>query len=802
MLGWFRISLVVVMVLSSAAGASPRTLVGHHPRWASPANDRGVVANRAIDHLSVRLVRSPEKQAAFSALLAAQQTPGSPYYHQWLTPAQIGQRFGASDADIAQVTSWLASSGFKVLGVGNSKTFVEIAGTTDIAAKAFGVEFHDYAVGGKTLMSIDREPTIPGKLASIVAGIHGLHQSDIRPQHVRGSGGHLQRGDHSLVVDGAGNHSVGPSDFSTIYNLGPAAATLKGTGQVIGIIGRSRVLPADVTNFGTAFGVTMPTPAVVIPPTGTDPGTPCGDTTCACMDPPDCTEVFPAFDDQEEATLDVLRAGSIALGATVELIVSTSDTMGDDGTDIALEYAIDNFGMGSTANIINLSFGTCEADDPSGQSDAMALDELYQQAAMQGQSVFVSAGDAAAAGCQPQGGAQDDTHSTAASVNILGSSSSVTCMGGTKFADSATQSTYWNGSGAAQSYIPEGAWNEGIYPTQNGTVYVQLGGGGGESLYIAKPTYQSNVGAANSLRLVPDVSFDSATIEGYVVCLAGIGADCAADTSFAFTTVGGTSAAAPDMSGVAALIDQSTGSNQGNLNPTLYMLGADSSNHVYNDVTVASSGVGTCDVDTPSLCNNSDPGPDGPSGGTVGYAVANGYDEATGWGSIDISQLIAHWPGATPIPMLSVNPTTLTVLEGQTGTAQLDATGFTGSPTFSCGGLPNNATCSFAGNTLTVTVSAVAAGVTDVGSRWRWLLLAVGFALLALSRGRQRTRGRRLGVITVFAITIASCGGSSNNNMPDAARLIDAGPPSTHTVTIAATSGSESAQATLSLTSN
>jgi hypothetical protein len=38
--------------------------------------------------------------------------------------------------------------------------------------------------------------------------------------------------------------------------------------------------------------------------------------------------------------------------------------------------------------------------------------------------------------------------------------------------------------------------------------------------------------------------------------------------------------------------------------------------------------------------------------------------------------------------------------------------------------------------------------------------------------------------------------------MPDATRLIDAGPPSTHTVTIAATSGSESAQATLSLTSN
>ncbi|HEY3805547.1 MAG TPA: S53 family peptidase [Kofleriaceae bacterium] len=783
MLGWLRISLVVVMVLSSAAGASPRTLVGHHPRWASPANDRGIVANRTLDHLTVRIVRSPEKQAAFAALLAAQQTPGSPQYHQWLSPAQIGQRFGASDADIAQVTSWLASSGFKVLRVSNSKTFVEIAGTTDLAAKAFGVEFHDYAVGGKTLMSIDREPTIPGKLASIVAGVGGLHQSDIRPQHVRGPIGHMRQRDHAFVVDGDGNHYVGVSDFATIYDLGPAAKTLTGTGQVIGVIGRARVYPPDVANFGTLMGITMPTPAVVIPPTGTDPGTPCSDMTCAQTD---------AFDDQEEATLDVLRAGSVAPGATVQLIVS-----GDgDALDTALEFAVDSFGSGSTASILNLSFGSCEVGED--QGDATQLDEFYQQAAMQGQSVLVSAGDSAAAGCQPQGGAQDTDFSTAASVNFLGASSSVTCMGGTKFADASTQSTYWNGSGAAQSYIPEGAWNEGIIDG----MFLQLGGGGGESVFIAKPTYQSNVGAAGSMRLVPDVSFDSAVVEGYVICLAALGADCAADTQFAFSSVGGTSAAAPDMAGVAALIDQSVGSNQGNLNPTLYMLGADPSNHVYNDVTVASSGVGTCDVNTPSLCNNSDPGPDGPSGGTVGYAVATGYDEATGWGSIDISQLLAHWPGATPIPMLSVNPTTLTVLEGQTGTAQLDATGFTGSPTFSCSGLPNNAACSFSGNTLTVTVTGVAAGVTDVGSRSRWLLLAVGFALLALARGRQRTRGRRLGVITVFAITIASCGGSSNNNMPDATRLIDAGPPSTHTVTIAATSGSESAQATLSLTSN
>ncbi|MEI9968085.1 MAG: hypothetical protein WDM87_05465 [Terracidiphilus sp.] len=115
------------------------------------------------------------------------------------------------------------------------------------------------------------------------------------------------------------------------------------------------------------------------------------------------------------------------------------------------------------------------------------------------------------------------------------------------------------------------------------------------------------------------------------------------------------------MAGVAAQLDQSMGAPQGNLNPALYQvsLGALSA---FQDVTLASSGVSTCDINTPSLCNNSIPGPSGLSGGQAGYEVGTGYDEVTGLGSLNAGIFVAAYPTATKIftPVVNViNPPTI-----------------------------------------------------------------------------------------------------------------------------------------------
>ena len=177
-------------------------------------------------------------------------------------------------------------------------------------------------------------------------------------------------------------------------------------------------------------------------------------------------------------------------------------------------------------------------------------------------------------------------------------------------------------------------------------------GVGGISSYVPTPDWQRGTGvpSARQGRYTPDLSFSAAGHDGYVRCQASSNADCVPGStgSFSFLSSGGTSASTPDMAGIAALLNQRMGGAQGHLNPRLYALAQTPGNGVFHDVTVATSAVGICDVTVPSMCNNSTPGPTGLSGGLAGFAVGGGYDVATGWGSINVANLLAQWPGVTP----------------------------------------------------------------------------------------------------------------------------------------------------------
>ena len=104
------------------------------------------------------------------------------------------------------------------------------------------------------------------------------------------------------------------------------------------------------------------------------------------------------------------------------------------------------------------------------------------------------------------------------------------------------------------------------------------------------------------------------------------------------------------MAGIAALLNQKLGDDQGNLNPLIYRLANQSYSTAFHDVTVASSGVTNCTT-LPSLCNNSVAGASTTTlmTGTAGYLVTTGYDEASGWGSLDVANFVAAAP-ATGVP--------------------------------------------------------------------------------------------------------------------------------------------------------
>jgi len=237
----------------------------------------------------------------------------------------------------------------------------------------------------------------------------------------------------------------------------------------------------------------------------------------------------------------------------------------------------------------------------------------------------VAAGDSGAATYDPNQGA------AALGINVSGFASTPynVAVGGTDFGDTYanTNSTYCNSGNSpnyvsARSYIPEIPWNDscagallasyerysttgpsslcnvagGILAILLGVQTTVAGGGGPSGCYTGtpstagvvsgscsgqpKPSWQSVAGNPNDgVRDLPDVSlFGANGLWGhyYVFCYsdtANGGTACTGNPS-GWTGAGGTSFGSPIMAGVQALINQKTGSRQGNPNPELYSLAA------------------------------------------------------------------------------------------------------------------------------------------------------------------------------------------------------------------------------------
>jgi hypothetical protein len=620
-------------VAGDADAGARKTLGAERPAWARPANDLGALGETdAIGRATLVLARPPALQQAFDALLAAQQDPASPHYRQWLTPEEIGARFGPPQADVDAVVEWLASQGLQATGLSANRTRLHFSGSAGAAAAAFGTPLHRYATPKGERVATRSAPTVPAAVAARVKAVAGLTPLRAEPLLRRSA----PRPSSSSCTGNRCEHAVFPDDFRAIYNL--PASTIDGRGQSIAIVSRSRVADADMRNFQSLAGLPSRLPVTIVPPDGDPPSA--AATSCSETGTPSCDDPDDAMMDQLEATLDVQRAGSVAPGATVKLIAS-GGTSRVDGVYLATEYAIET--SPPPARILSLSYGTCEADNSAGA--AAYIDDLFAQAAMEGISVFVSSGDAGVSDCADH--QEDPQAGEVVSTNLLCASSHATCVGGTQFADTSNPDRWWSrdngpGFGSALGYIPEGAWNDAL--DEDGATKLSATGGG-VSRYIGRPAWQAGRGVpGHDGRYTPDVSLNASAHTGYFTCAAVLGGSCETTNGhFRYLGMAGTSASAPSMAGIAALLNQSTGSANANLNPRLYALAANPANGVFHDVTVETSGVAHCDVDVPSLCNNTTPGPNGLQGGVRGYVVGGGHDLATGLGSVDVQRLLASW---------------------------------------------------------------------------------------------------------------------------------------------------------------
>lgn len=156
---------------------------------------------------------------------------------------------------------------------------------------------------------------------------------------------------------------------------------------------------------------------------------------------------------------------------------------------------------------------------------------------------------------------------------------------------------------------------------------------------------------------------------------------------------------------------------------------------------------------------------------------------ATGFSNSSVATALYTTNLPTPDFQVSVSPTTLTIVAGQSGQAVFKVTpenGFNSQVSFACSGLPTGAACSFsptsvtpngaaASSTLTVTTTAASAALQPLAPFSQRRVYAFAFPLLALLFGiganrRQTLRGLRLVaflLLLVAASGLASCNSST-----------------------------------------
>ena len=237
-------------------------------------------------------------------------------------------------------------------------------------------------VNGQLRHANASDPQIPAALAPVVAGFASMNNFPRKAANVpvgtftreKSSGKVTQVAGKTGFTYPTSNGSLyllGPYDLATIYNVQALwTAGLDGTGQTIAIVGQTDINISDANNFRAIFGLPANPPNVIV--NGIDPGFTDGD--------------------EGEADIDTQWSGAVAKNATIDFVTSAS-TESTAGIDLSALYIVDN----NLAPVMSESYLSCEAF--LGNGGNTFYNTLWEQAAAQGITVLLSAGDSGSANC-------------------------------------------------------------------------------------------------------------------------------------------------------------------------------------------------------------------------------------------------------------------------------------------------------------------------------------------------------------------------------------------------------------------
>jgi subtilase family serine protease len=494
----------------------------------------------------------------------AVSTPGTPEFHRYLHVAAFGAAFGATEATVRSTTAALGRLGLNVGPVAPNRLIVSVSATVATAEHAFATTLVRYRLGSGALVYTNLSaPRVPTALAGAIQAIAGL--SDLALWHPAGisrpgaSAG--ARPPSSVKTNALSTAGPQPCQAATTAASAAGAYTADqlasaygfdglyeagdyGAGETIAVFELEPFNAPDVRAYDECYfpdqAATMESSLHVLTVDADNGAVPATDV---------------------ESTLDVEDVSGFAPQATIDVYEGPNNGAGP--LDVLSAIVSQD-----RAQVISTSWGNCEPQD--GGSEVTAVEaNLFEEAAAQGQTVVAASGDDGSTDC----GAPTGNQVAVPTVDDPGSQPYVTSVGGTSLVSlgAPPAETVWNNSAGA--------------------------GGGGISSNWAMPAYQSGAPAGLGViksyssadpcgapsgycREVPDVSADADPDTGLVIDWSSWGG---------WTSVGGTSLAAPLWAALVALTDAWPACNAhpvGFLNPALYLIaGKGGYGRAMNDVT-------------------------------------------------------------------------------------------------------------------------------------------------------------------------------------------------------------------------
>lgn len=558
--------------------ANSSRVVGDRPPAVATLLNGTPLSGSEMKTLTFNLVYN---DAAMEQRVQQMYTPGSPFYHRYLSPAQIVQQFAESDAQLNTVKNWLTSHGYTILALDPLRSAISVQASVAAINKSLGIQLQSFTALNRTFFMQVGQASLSGEVAGLVQDVVGLDDLALPIFKPPFSGAQGTKAAQRTGCAGYGAQMSLTRDRlaavyqgSTLYREG-----FQGQGMTIGVAEFDEPYdPKDIANYAACAGVGTPH----IQNIQIDGSTLAGA-------------------GEGEAALDLELITGLAPKAQI-LDYQAGTNNGNIPFAQALVDVFNKVAADRKVQVLSVSYGS--GDGMLGVSEQDAVNRALRTLAAEGISVFISSGDC---------GAYSQRISNIAMVSFPASAPYAIAVGGTHLQVTASntrasEDVWSDNDGAA---LCQNEWGSGGGVSQNPDFKRpswQVGAGttnhydGTSSLVVTASL--SPVVAPNGLRQVPDVS--AAAYPNIAIYYQG--------NWYAF---GGTSAAAPIWAAGALLIDQGLKSHgKGLLGgvPAFYALANHPGKfHPYTDIT---------------------------RGNNLFYPATGGWDYSTGWGSPNFSDIL------------------------------------------------------------------------------------------------------------------------------------------------------------------